>query len=244
MPSKPRSLTARPLPDARGELPDRVWLVAWGRTAPAMRDAEDHGDLYAQQHGCDVTMTTIASFGGKEMSAGVLVRDAEERYVRRVVAPDRGWWLVPAGSVDLTRSYADEEVTWCYQTIRGNRGDELLYQPAPDRPAHESVPSRARLVAWGRTAREMRLAVDDAEIYADLHHSSITGAAVSFGPELPGDIPVFEAICPYARRTVTAGLRGWWLVPEDAPDLDAAFAGHVTTAPTRNPAARQGGTDD
>lgn len=134
-------------------------------------------------------------------------------------------------------------MTWCYQTVRGNRGDELHYPPAPDTPAPEPVPSRARLVAWGRTAREMSLAVDDAEMYADLHHATITGAAVSFGPELPGDIPAFEIICPYARRTVTAGRRGWWLLPEDALDLDAAFAGHVTTAPTRNPTA-PGGTDD
>ncbi|MGR6998315.1 hypothetical protein ACU686_09820 [Yinghuangia aomiensis] len=45
-------------------------------------------------------MTTIASFGGDSMSAGVLVRDADERYVRRVVGSDRGWRLVPAGSLD------------------------------------------------------------------------------------------------------------------------------------------------
>ncbi|MGR6998314.1 hypothetical protein ACU686_09815 [Yinghuangia aomiensis] len=126
-------------------------------------------------------------------------------------------------------------MTWCYQTVRGNRGDELDYHPAPDERAPGRLPSRARLVAWGRTAREMRLAVDDAEIYADLHHGTITGAAVSFGPELPGDVPAFEVICPYARRHMTAGLRGWWLgSPQDAQDLETAFAGHVTTAPTRH----------
>lgn len=239
MPSNPSGLG----PDARGELPERVWLIVWGATASAMSDAEEHGDRHARQHGCDVTMTTIASFGGKEMSAGVLVRDAEERYVRRVVAPDRGWWLVPAGSVDLTRAYADDGVTWCYQTVRGHRGDELAYHPAPDVRAPGPLPPRARLVAWGRTAREMRLAVDDAEIYADLHHSTITGATVSFGTELPGDIPAFEVICPYTRRHLTAGLRGWWLLPEDTPDLETAFAGHVTTAPTRHPTGPQESAD-
>lgn len=93
-------------------VPERAWLIAWGRGPLDLRTAYDAGHAFAADHGCTI-VATIASFSD-EMTDGVLVLNGVRRYARREVTADiRGWWLVPYADLDIDTGLVGRDLcTW------------------------------------------------------------------------------------------------------------------------------------